>query len=123
MKRINNVDKLFMAIVIALGILYLPSCEKETDKPSGDNKVVLTPTTAGSPGYFNVNVSSSLSQTGGQTITDHGFCYSTAPNPDINAPNKEIFQRNSPILKTIKSIISGLLQLFRVAPCTPGKKR
>jgi uncharacterized membrane protein len=93
MKRINNVDRLFMAFVITLGILYMASCEKETDKPTGDNKVVLTSTTAGSPEYFSVNVSSSLTQTGGQTITDHGYCYGTAPNPDINSTVKSLGKR------------------------------
>jgi hypothetical protein len=73
--------------------LLFITCEKETDKPAGDNKVVLTSTIAGNPGYFNVNVTSSITQTGGQTITDHGFCYGTTPNPDINATVKSLGKR------------------------------
>jgi len=94
----NNISfgQFILAGIILSGIIYLISCEKETDKPTGNTKVVLTSTTAGSPGYFNVNVTSSITQTGGQTLTDHGFCYGTSPNPDINANVKSLGNPTEP---------------------------
>jgi hypothetical protein len=76
--------------------LLFVTCEKEADKLTGNNKVVLAPTTAGNPSYFSVNVSSSLSQIGGQIIEDHGFCYATNPNPDINASVKSLGKLTEP---------------------------
>ncbi|MGV8111524.1 MAG: hypothetical protein AB2L17_01330 [Lentimicrobium sp.] len=77
--------------IVALFLLFLlVTCEKEADKPTGDNKVVLTSTTAGNPGYFSVNVYCSFAKASGQTITDHGFCYATTPNPDINASVRKL---------------------------------
>lgn len=73
------------SIIALFLLLLLVTCEKEADKPTGSNKVVLNSTSVDSPGYFNVNASCSFTQTGGQTITGHGFCYATTPNPDINA--------------------------------------
>jgi hypothetical protein len=82
----------FWVIVLFIPLLFV-TCEKEADKPTGDNKVVLGSTTTGSPDYFFVNVTSSITQTGGQTLTDHGFCYATAPNPDINSTVKSLGKR------------------------------
>lgn len=87
--------QLFLAGIMSSMVIYLASCDKETDKPTGKN-IVLTSTTAGSPGYFTVEVSSSLSQTGGQTITNHGFCYATTPNPDLKASVKSLGNRTEP---------------------------
>jgi hypothetical protein len=88
--------------------------KKKLYKPTGSNKVVLNSTSVDSPGYFNVNASCSFTQTGGQTITGHGFLLCDDSNPDINASVKNlgkhtgsvISQQKFPILKTIKSIIS-----------------
>ncbi|MBL7906174.1 MAG: hypothetical protein JNL22_14210 [Bacteroidales bacterium] len=97
MKSIGNIPEWigFWIIVLIIPFLFF-TCEKETDKPTGNNKVSVTSTTAGSPGYFNVSVSGSITQTGGQTLTDHGFCYATAPNPDINASVKSLGKRTEP---------------------------
>ncbi len=78
------------SIIALFLLLLLVTCEKEADKPTGSNKVVLNSTSVDSPGYFNVNASCSFTQTGGQTITGHGFCYATTPNPDINASVKNL---------------------------------
>ncbi len=96
MKRTCNVDRLFMTFIITLGIFCIPSCEKEADKPTGNNKVMLATTTMDSLGYFNVNASCSFTQTGGQALEDHGFCYGNAPNPDINSTVKSLGKRTDP---------------------------
>ena len=76
--------------------LLFATCQKEPDKPTGDNKVVLTSTTAGNPGYFSVSVYCSFAKASGQSITDHGFCYATTPDPDINASVKSLGKHTGP---------------------------
>ncbi|MBK6346841.1 MAG: hypothetical protein IPF68_13075 [Bacteroidales bacterium] len=90
----NRFD-IWVWVIVVFGPLLYVTCEKDADKPSGNSKVILSPTTIGSLGYFTVNVISSITQIGGQTITDHGFCYATSPNPDINSTVKSL-QRTEP---------------------------
>lgn len=89
----NLCNKVSFWVMIIFVTLLFVTCEKEGDKPTSNNKVVLALTTVTNSGYFTLNVSSSLSQTGGQTLTDHGFCYATSPNPEINASVKSLGKR------------------------------
>ncbi|MBK6346843.1 MAG: hypothetical protein IPF68_13085 [Bacteroidales bacterium] len=97
MKANGNIPNwiVFGVIIFAIPFLFV-TCEKEADNPTSNNKIELNSTTAGNPGYFSVNVSCSITRIGGQTITDHGFCCATAPNPDINSTVKSLGKRTEP---------------------------
>lgn len=97
MKLIGNLHnyKGFIVFLIGFSLLCL-NCEKGSDKPGGNNKITLSSATVSNLGYFTINVSGSITQTGGQTLTDHGFCYGTSPNPDINANVKSLGKRTEP---------------------------
>jgi hypothetical protein len=90
----QSYSHLLIACMLAIGILYIVSCEKDAGKPPGNNKVELTSTTAGVVSYFSTSVSATITSLGGNTISDHGFCYGTSPNPDINASVKSLGKKN-----------------------------
>lgn len=91
MKRTSVFFSHFLIVcIVASGFAYIASCKNEAEKPSGDNKIELTSTYADIVAYFSTSVSANLTNHGGNTITDHGFCYATSPNPDINTNNKSL---------------------------------
>ena len=66
-------------------MLLFATCQKELDKPVGNNKVVLSPISVDSVYYFLTKVRVQLTSDEGNTITDHGFCWAITPNPDVNS--------------------------------------
>ena len=95
LKNILNNKVSFWVFAFVFPLLFA-TCEKEADKLTGNNKVILATTTVTNQGYFTLNVTSSISQIGGQTIEDHGFCFSITPNPDLNASVKSLGKRTEP---------------------------
>lgn len=96
MKRINNVDRLFMAFVITLGIFCMPSCEKEPDKPAGGNKIEVSATSIEAVTYSFGDLEATISgyDSNNVNITNHGFYWSTIPDPDLNSSLVELGRRN-----------------------------
>ncbi|MBK6346837.1 MAG: hypothetical protein IPF68_13055 [Bacteroidales bacterium] len=61
MKRKRNLySPLSFTLLVTLGVMYMASCEKEADKPTLDNKVVLALTTVGSQDILIVMSQASL---------------------------------------------------------------
>jgi len=60
------------------------SCLKEPNAPTGGNKIIIGATTADTVSYNNAKVSTTLTNTGGNTITQHGHCWSAEPDPEVS---------------------------------------
>jgi hypothetical protein len=80
--------KITISIILMLILLFSITCKKDYDIPSGNNKVELAAITSDSISYFTVKIKSRLNSTGGNTITDHGLCWSLEPNPTISNEHK-----------------------------------
>lgn len=64
MKTQKHFYRQFLIVcAVATGLIYIASCEKESEKPTGNNKVELTSTTASSVAYFSTTVSANLTTT------------------------------------------------------------
>ncbi|MCK4665091.1 MAG: hypothetical protein KAT68_19640, partial [Bacteroidales bacterium] len=53
------------------------SCKKDFDSPTGGNKIEFGNTTVDSVSYSWVQITTQFTSTGGNTITQHGHCWST----------------------------------------------
>lgn len=86
MKKINVVKCIEAVLVISI-LLITFSCKEKPESASGGNGVEFGNTTADSVSCFSITVSTTLLSTGGNTITQHGHYYGTAPNPEITGGN------------------------------------
>jgi len=77
-------QKLSIGIVALCAALMLVTCDKSPESPSGSNKLIFTATSV-NPSFFSVTATSTITQNTSQSISDHGFCYGTTSNPDLNA--------------------------------------
>ncbi len=108
MKTIVHICRRFFLILsVIILVLSNITCQKELDKPVGNNKVELAAITVDSVSYFLARVSSRLTSTGGYAISDHGLCWSTTPNPDITKEHKSNGLTSKPV--SIKDTLINLL--------------
>jgi FlaG/FlaF family flagellin (archaellin) len=72
-------------VVLGFSALVIISitCQKEHENPSGNSKVELSAITFDTISYFNIKISSSIKNDKSSTLSSHGFCWGTQPNPDI----------------------------------------
>ena len=68
-------------IILLLFMAVFTTCKKEPDAPTGNNKIEIGQTAADSVGYFAAEVSTTITSTGGNQITQHGHCWSTQSKP------------------------------------------
>lgn len=84
--------KYIVMLLIAASFIYLTACEKEPETPQGNNKIMLSEPTVDQVAY-NWMVLTGLASSDIPEYTnpeDHGFCWSTAPNPDLNQSVKSL---------------------------------
>lgn len=73
--------KIFITTLTLLLIATLTTCKKEPEAPAGGNKIEFGQTTTDSVTYFAAKVTTQIKSTGGNTITQHGHCWSTKSKP------------------------------------------
>lgn len=78
-------SNLLIFCILAIGIQYLVSCEKEAEKPTTNNKLELSTPIPTSISHNQIDISASINDIDNNlvNITDHGFCWATTSNPDI----------------------------------------
>ncbi len=73
------------AIIFTIALFVLFSCEKEKppDAPNNSNKIEFCNTTIDSVSYLWVQLTTEFTNTGGNEIPQHGYCWSTEQEPTI----------------------------------------
>ena len=61
--------------IIAISIAIVFSCKKEAETPTGGNKIEIGQSTTDTLSYFTAKVSTTISATGGNEISQHGHCW------------------------------------------------
>ena len=91
-------------------MLILTTCKKEPETPEGSNKIELGQTTVTDISYRDATVTTTISSLGGNTISQHGHCWSTSPDPDINADHTSLGSLNNPgtFTSEIKNLQPGI---------------
>ena len=77
--------KLFISSLVLL-VAVIFSCKKEPEIPSG-NKIIIGQTTVDSSSYVIAEISTTITDIGGNTIIEHGHCWSTESAPTIDDSN------------------------------------
>jgi uncharacterized protein (TIGR02145 family) len=75
---------LLLALLLVTGLI---SCKKNPDAPTGSSRIAVSGIRADTLKASWVVVSSSVVAVGLKNITDHGFCWSINPLPDISSPH------------------------------------
>lgn len=83
------------SIIALFLLLLLVTCEKDADKPTGGNKIDVSITSIEVVTYNWCDIKSAISgsDSNNLNIINHGFCWSTTPNPDLNSSIIELGQR------------------------------
>ena len=91
-----------------LSIIFIAlfSCKKDFDTPTGGNKIEFGNTTVDSVSYSWVQITTQFTSTGGNTITQHGHCWSTETEPTIEDNHTSLGKLEKP--KTFQSQIEEL---------------
>lgn len=92
---------------IALLALTLTTCKKTPDTPTGNNKIEIGQTTTDSLSYFTAKVSTTITATSGNEITQHGHCWGTEEKPTIENDKTSLGKITQP--KTFTSELTNLL--------------
>ncbi len=84
------------SIIALFLLLLLVTCEKEPDKPTGGSKIKVSVTSIEAISYSFGDIKATISglDSNKVNITNHGFCWSTTPDPDLNSSIIELGQRN-----------------------------
>ena len=93
-------------IILLLFIAALTTCKKEPEAPTGSNKIEIGQTTADNVAYVTAKVSTTITSTGGNTITQHGHCWSTKTKPSIDDNKTTLGKLSGP--ETYTSELTGL---------------
>ena len=94
---------LLLFLIISLTLF---SCKKETDTPSGGNKIEIGETIVDTVSYFSAKVESSITDIGGNSITQHGHCWSKKDNPNLEDSHTSFGKVTTP--KSFSSVMSDL---------------
>jgi uncharacterized protein (TIGR02145 family) len=103
-------------------VFLLTTCQKDYDEPIGNNKVELAAISTDSIDYFTVKINSRLNNTGGNTISDYGLCWSTTPTPDLSKEHKSYGYIAAPtdISAALKNLIPGKKYYIRSYATIPA---
>lgn len=99
-------------LILSVLLLIVISCKKKPDIEISNNKIVIGQTTIYSTSYRLTQVTTIISDLGGNLITNYGHCWSLNQNPTTSEPTKTI----RGILNQAGSFTSDLDNL------SPGKK-
>jgi len=76
-------------LILLVAIAILTTCKKTPEIPSG-NKIEIGETTIDSVSFYTAIVSTRILDLGGNTITQHGYCWSTEKQPAITDKKTEL---------------------------------
>jgi len=84
---------------IILGLLLITlfiffTCKKDEPTPEGGNKIEIGSTTIDSYSYYTATISTTLTSTGGNKITQHGHCWSTNNEPTTEDDHTQLGSKN-----------------------------
>lgn len=86
-----------LLVISVLGIITLAwACQKMPDVPAGSNKIVIGTTTIHLVLSTSATVSTTLNNTGGNAIMQHGHCWSTSAHPVLTNAHSSL----GPVLST-----------------------
>ena len=102
----NSIFDIRYSIFFLLLAAALTTCKKAPDAPTGTNKIEIGQTAADSVGYFAAKVSTTITSTGGNQITQHGHCWSTKSKPTTEDDKTSLGKLEGP--KTYNSELTGL---------------
>ena len=88
----KQISLIMMVVVIA----FCTSCKKAPETPKGSSKIVLGQTTVNSVSGTGVSVSTALTEAVPNSITEHGYCWGTQENPDVQGTHHNLGSMNSP---------------------------
>ena len=88
--------KQFSLLMMTAILAFCTSCKKAPEAPKGSNKIVIGNTTADSTSYNKIAVSTQVTNLGGNSIQQHGHCWGTAVNPDINGNHSSLGSLSAP---------------------------
>jgi hypothetical protein len=96
------------SIIALFLLLLLVTCEEDADKPTGGNKIDVSITSIEVVTYNWCDIKSAISgsDSNNLNIINHGFCWSTTPNPDLNSSIIELGRRNE--FGSFNTRLSGL---------------
>lgn len=84
-------------VIVAIALFLFPTCEKNYDRPIGNNKVELSGTVIESVSYYSIKIRSDLKKGEDNLIEDYGFCWSTNPKPDLTSEHLSFGNTNKNI--------------------------
>ena len=88
--RIANISLILSLIILVV------ACKKTPETLTTTNKIIIGASTVSSVGYFTASGTTQVNSIGGNTISEHGHCWSTNPNPDMNDSLSSMGQLSSP---------------------------
>ncbi|MFZ4546130.1 MAG: hypothetical protein ACOYN4_01775 [Bacteroidales bacterium] len=93
-------------LLILLAVLLFSTCQKEQDNPSGNSKVELSAIAIDTISFFDAKISTTIKNGKNSTLSSHGFCWGTQPNPDITKEKNDLGSTSS--VTSISSTINNL---------------
>jgi uncharacterized protein (TIGR02145 family) len=69
--------------VIFASVIFVFSCRKTPENPTGGNKIEIGQSVIDNIGYFDSKITTTITNLGGNTISQHGHCWSLSENPTI----------------------------------------
>ncbi|MDA3905997.1 MAG: FISUMP domain-containing protein [Bacteroidales bacterium] len=77
-------NKMKAILIISALLIVFFSCRKTPENPSEGNKIELGQSVIDTVGYFNSKIITTITDLGGNTISQHGHCWSLTENPTID---------------------------------------
>jgi uncharacterized protein (TIGR02145 family) len=69
--------------VIFASVIFVFSCRKTPENPVGGNKIEIGQSVVDNIGYFDSKITTTITDLGGNIISQHGHCWSLTENPTI----------------------------------------
>ncbi len=99
----KNIKKVYVILFL---FAALATCKKQSDDPTGGKDPVIGQTTADSVSWHSAEISTEMTSTGGNAISEHGHCWSTKNNPTTNDSKTTLGKLESS--QTFTSQLTGL---------------
>jgi len=77
-------------ILLVFYILLLSTCKKDPELPSGSNKIEFGTSSVDTVSYFISSVTTSVISLGKNAIVQHGHCWGTGENPDLQVRHSSL---------------------------------
>ena len=98
--------RLFIFLIIIPALIFF-SCKKGPEAPTGSSRVSVSDASVDTLKATRAVISASIVSAGMKNLTDHGFCWSASPLPDISSEHVSLGSASVPGIFTYT--ITGLL--------------